>query len=304
MKNRGLVIAIAAVVAILAIIFIVRPIVSKGPAEKISKTEKTKTAAALPAKKAFAKGMGGLTVKIKGSKDKPQYLRVRAFNADGKNSSVFISAFGSERMQELPQGAYDIEIDTLPVKLYKNIKVSEGKETIEDLGAIAGSLNVKALNSKKKEAPVTVKVIQPRSNLMVTIVTANRPADIVSGVYNLDIETLPPQTKNGVKIEAGKETLLDLGVVSGSVIVKAVNGDGKEVRAAVRIKNPANNAIVTSTTTNRALELMPGEYDIEILSTPAQAKKGVRVNAGEETAVEVSIKNPPAAQQPAPAKRK
>ena len=304
MKNRGLVIAIAAVVAILVIIFIVRPIVSKGHAKKVSKAEKIKTAAALPAKKTFSKGMGGLTVKIKDAKDKPQYLRVRAFNADSKNSSVFITAFGSERMQELPPGAYDIEIETLPVKLYKNINVSEGKETIEDLGAITGSLNVKALNSKKKEAPLTVKVIYSKSNLMVATVTANRPADIVSGVYDLDIETLPRQTKNGVKINAGKETLLDLGVVSGSVVVKAVNEDGKEARAAVRIKNPANNTIVTSTITNRALEVAPGEYDIEVLSTPVQAKKGVRVNAGEETTIEVSIKSQPAAQPPGPGKRK
>ena len=88
------------------------------------------------------------------------------------------------------------------------------------------------------------------------------------------------------------------------MVVKAVNEDGKEARAAVRIKNPANNTIVTSTITNRALEVAPGEYDIEVLSTPVQAKKGVRVNAGEETTIEVSIKSQPAAQPPGPGKRK
>ena len=305
MKNKTVVAVIAVVAVILGVIFIKHSFVHGKAAKKgtpAAKAEKSKSAPVIPAKKVFSKGMGGLTVKVKGSNDKYQNLRIRAFGVDNNNSSTFLAAFGTERMQELTSGTYDIEIETIPAKIYKNVAVKEGKETVQDFGSVTGSLNVKALNSKKKESPVSVKIIYPRSNLMVAAATANRPFEIVPGTYNIEIETLPHQTKSNVKIEAGKETVLDLGVVSGSLIVKAVDEEGKEARVGIRVKNPANNTIVASTIANRAVEVGPGEYDVDIFSTPVQTKKGVKISAGEETVTEVSVKSPPPI--PAPAKRK
>ena len=308
MKNKVVVAVIVVAAVALAIIFIKHSFThqkaAKGPASA-AKTEKSKPAAAsaaLPAKKVFSKGMGALTVKVKGTNDKPQSLRVRAFSADSKNSSVFVTALSTERMQELSPGAYDIEIDTIPAKIYKNVTISEGKETIQDLAVVTGSINIKALNSKKKDASIQARILYPKSNIIVSTFAVNRPFEVVPGLYNIEIDTLPRQTKNNIKIEGGKETLLDLGIVAGSVLVKAADENGKEAHVGVRVKNPANNAIVTSAITNKPLELSPGEYDIEVLSTPSQTKKGVKVAAGEETAIEVSVKA--AAQASAPAKRK
>ena len=86
------------------------------------------------------------------------------------------------------------------------------------------------------------------------------------------------------------------------MIVKAADENGKEARVSVRIKSPANNAAVASTVTNRSFEVSPGEYDIEILSTPNQTKKGVKITAGEETSVGIVIQSPPP--QAAPIKKK
>ena len=296
MKNRVVFVTVVAI-AVLAIIFIARSCSHGRTVSKtISVVKGGKQKAAVPAaqaKKVFSKGMGGITVQVKSSNDKPQYLRVKAFSIDGKDSSVFVTAFGTARMQELAPGAYDIEVETNPTKIYKNIKISEGKETIEDLGTITGSLNVKAMNSKGKEALLPVRITRSKSNLMVTTITANRPTDIVPGVYDLDIQTLPRQIKNDVRIESGKETVLDMGTVSGSVTAKAVDEKGTEARVGVQIKNPANNEIIFTTVTNRPTEIAPGTYDIEIMSTPVQTKKGVKVSAGGETAVEFSVKAPP-----------
>ena len=307
MKSKVVLVTVVAV-AVLAIMFIARSSSHGKTAAKIIpvvKGQKQKAALpAAPAKRIFSKGMGGMTVQVKSSNGKPQYLRIRAFSVEGKNSSVFVTAFGTERMQELIPGTYDIEIETNPAEIYKNINISEGKETVEDLGMITGSLNVKALNSKGKEALLPVKIMRPKSNFMVTTVTANRPSDIVSGVYNLDIQTLPRQIKNGVRIEGGKETVLDLGTVSGSIIAKAVDEKGSEARAGVQIRNSANNEIIFSTITNRPTEIAPGTYDIEIMSMPVQTKKGVKVNAGEEAAVEFSVQAPPQAPAAPSKKRK
>ncbi len=310
MKNKAVVAVIAVAAVVLAIIFIKQPFTHEKSAKKlasIAKAEKSKPAAALPAKKVFSKGMGALTVKIKGSNNKPLSLRIMAFSADSKNSSVFIAAFSTERTQELFPGTYDIEIDTVPAKIYKNVMVSEGKETVQDFEAVTGAINIKALNSKKKEASIPARILYPKYNLTVSTIITNRPAEIVPGVYNIDIETLPRQMKNDIKIEGGKETILDMGIVSGSVTVKAVDENGKEARASVRIKSSANNAIVASTITNRTLEVSPGEYDVEVLSTPNQTKKGVKIIAGEEATIEVSIQSvaqQSASKVSAPAKRK
>ena len=305
MKKKSVVIVIAVVAVAFGIIFIKNSFMHRKAVKKsppVARSEKSKPAAAIPAKKIFQKGVGGLTVRVKSSSDKYQNLRIRAFNADNKNSSVFIAAFNTERMQELTPGIYDLEIETTPAQIYKNVTVGEGKETVQDLGAVTGSVNIKALNSKNKEASIPVKVMRQKSNLMVAAFTTNKPLEIVPGVYNLEIETLRYQTKNDVKIEAGKETMLDLGVASGSLIVKALDENGKEARAGVRIKNPVNNATVASTVTNRPIDIGPGEYDVEILSSPFQTKKGVKITAGEETSVGIVIQSPPP--QASPAKKK
>jgi hypothetical protein len=292
MKSKIVAIVIIAAAAILAIILIFKPFSPKQDTKKAAVSAK----AVIPAKKTFSKGNGGLTVKVKGLNDKLKHVRIKAFASEGSKSSIFICSFASERMQELPAGIYDIEIDTIPVKIYKNIKVNKAKETVCDLGVINGLLNVKALNSKNKEIFLVINITHPKSNMPITTVSTNKPIEIVSGVYNLEIDTLPRQTKNGVKVEAGKETSLDLGVVSGSIIVKTPDENGKERRISVRVKSPATNTVVASTVSGRSLEIGPGEYDVEILTTPAQTKKGVKVKLGEETGIEVTVPLQPQAQ--------
>ena len=60
--------------------------------------------------------------------------------------------------------------------------------------------------------------------------------------------------------------------------------------------------------TNRPIEIGPGEYDVEILSSPFQTKKGVKITAGEETSIGILIQSPvpqaAATKAAAPAKKK
>ena len=76
-------------------------------------------------------------------------------------------------------------------------------------------------------------------------------------------------------------------------ILDAVDEKEKEARLGVRVKSAKSSSVVATTITGRALEIAPGEYDIEVLSLPAQTKKGVKIAAGEETALEFSVSAPP-----------
>ena len=189
-------------------------------------------------------------------------------------------------------GTYDVEIDTVPQKIFKNIKVNEGKETTENLGCVTGSLTIRTVNAKKAPAYYPLRVLYGKTNEMVTAFMTNKTLEIVPGVYDIEIGTSPRQYKKDVKVESGKETLEDLGCLTGTLIVKTVNEDKKDVRCGVRVIRPDTNEVVSSGTSNKPIELSKGKYNIEVLSSPKQNKKDVAINAGEEAAIEFTVTLP------------
>lgn len=302
MKNIKLIVgALVAVVLIAGFISVVKSAGSKKAVNKpdaaVQKAGKGK-AQGVPARKQLSKDMGGLTVKMLNTKGKEVYIRMKVFKVTDAKSSLYVTSITTNRMQELAPGTYDIEMETIPQRIYKNIRVTGNKEIVEDLGCPTGSITIKAINSKKKEASYLARILYPKSNVMVTAASTNRPLELIPGIYDVEVETLPRQVKRDVKIAAGKETVLDLGGSSGSLIVKAVDDSGKEVRYTARIRNASNNDIITSAATNRPVEIQQGVYNIEIVSNPVQSKKDVKVSAGTETVVEFGVQSP-ARQKPA-----
>ncbi|MFH0763653.1 MAG: hypothetical protein V1927_01460 [Candidatus Omnitrophota bacterium] len=296
MKNKKLIIGLAVAAVILGIIVVKSPNVLKGKAKKAAlpaRAEQAKAKTSAAARKAFSKDMGGLTVKIAGINKKDMYAGVTAYRSTDKRSSVYAATFNSNRMQELLPGTYDIQIQTIPPILYKGITVSNGKETVEDLGVLAGTLNVKLLNSKKKEAYVIFKVMCKKSGITAASGATNRAIELIPGTYDIDVGTMPREFKKDVKVEAGKETVVDLGYPMGAMVIKAADENNKEIRLNVRIKKADTNEAVASTITNRPIEILKGVYTVELLSSPVQTKKDVVVEAGSESAVEFTVQAPP-----------
>ena len=301
MKKNLIAVSVAvAVVLIIGIVFIAKPFAKKRPVAKTSVAQKAaKAPAKAPAKKAISKDMGGLTVRILNSKNQDAFLRIRAFKASDSRSSVFMASFTSNRMVELLPGNYDIEVDTIPQKIFKGMSVAKGRETVEDLGRVSGSLVVKMLNSKKRDAAYPMRILYPRSNMAVTSAMTNRPVEVLAGSYDVEIGIMPKIVETNVRIESGKDTVLDLGAVTGAIVVKAADENKKDVKCGVRVKKTATNEVVFSGITNRPIELFQGTYNIEVASVPAQVKKDVKVNAGEEVAVEFLVQAPVTPAKPA-----
>lgn len=301
MKKNLIAVSVAvAVVLVIGIVFIAKPFARKGPVTKTSVAQKvSKAAAKAPAKKMISKDMGGLTVRILNSKKQDAFVKIRAFKASDSRSSVFIASFASNRMVELLPGNYDIELDTIPQKIYKGISVAKGRETVEDLGRVSGSLIVKILNSKKREAAYPVRILYTRSNMVVTSAMTNRPVEVLPGSYDVEIGITPKIVETNVRVESGKDAVLDLGAVTGAVVVKAADENKKEAKYGIRVRKAANNELVVSGITNRPTELLQGTYNIEIASVPVQVKKDVKVNAGEEVALEFLVQVPVTPARPA-----
>jgi hypothetical protein len=309
MKNKSLIIAAAVIIAIIGIIFIAKPFSAKKAAKKAApqaaavkgKMPQVMPAAPTSVKKTFSKGMGGMTVRMMNVKNKEMPVRLKVFRSDNGKSSIYIGSAMASRMQELAPGTYDIEIDTVPQMIYKKINISANKETVEEIGAMTGAVNVKAISPSKKDAAYSVRVNYPGTDIAVIAGITNRPIEVLAGKYDLVIGTLPQQVRKNVNIEKGKEKILDLGLSTGTLTVKAEDENKKEVRYTAKIKKSEKDEPVTSITTNKPAELLAGTYNIELLAKPAQVKKDIKVNAGEEVMVEFSVQTPPAPVKPAPA---
>ncbi|MBI4974620.1 MAG: hypothetical protein HZC19_02255 [Candidatus Omnitrophica bacterium] len=305
MKNKSLIFGLIAVAIVVGIALIAKPFAAKKPAKKgapAPTVKMEKKAAQIPAKKAISKDKGGLTVRIVDSKNKEMPLRIRAFKSITAKSSVYLTSLAANKMQEVLPGTYDIEIDTIPQTIYKNISVVRGKEKILDLGSITGSINIKALNAKKTTASYPVKILHSKSKDMVAGTTSDRPVEVFPGVYDVEIGTIPVQVRKEIKVDPGKEAISDLGCTTGTLLVKALDENKKEVRLGLRITKSENNELVTSTATNRPLEILQGVYNVEISSTPKQDRKDVKVNAGEDTLIEFLVQAPAVPPKPVPPK--
>lgn len=263
-----------------------------------------KAAPAVPVKKAITKGKGALIVNIVDSKNKDMLLKVTAFKSQPGSTSVYTNAFVTNRAAELAPGTYDIEIATTPPMLRKNVKVVMGEERTEEIGSITGSMHIKALDAKMKQASYRVRVMYPKTGDIVVLTTANHPVEVVAGTYDVQVDTLPRQVKTDVKVDAGKEAAVDLGCTSGTLIVKALDENGKEVRATARVTKSGTNEVIVSGAANRPMDITAGTYTIELLGFTEQAKKDITIMRGAEAAVGFSVKASVASpSKPSPAKK-
>ena len=298
MKDKGLVVGaiVFVVVVVIGLVFIAKPKAAKPAAAPAAASAKAVKVMPVPAKRALSKDMGGLTVKLMGANNKDLSVRIKAFKAVDSKSSVLMGTLASNRMQELVPGTYDIEVETMPAKIYKGINVQKGREVVEDLGRITGTLEIKAMTFTTKVAAYPVRVLHAKTNVSAAAGSANRPMEIVAGAYDIEIASLPRQTKKDVRIDAGKEVSIDADAV-GALFIRIIEPTGKEVRGSVRVRKTENNELVTSTAANKPIDILPGSYTVECLSNPPQTKKDISVKAGEETRVEFAVQAPPA---PAP----
>lgn len=281
---------------------------AKAPAKAAAATPAAKAAATAPVAKAgqkpavaapqkpISKDRGALTVKAVTWNNQPAAYKMRAFRVTDKRSSEYIEPITANKTSELLPGAYDLVIDTLPQKIYKGVKVDLGKETVEDIGCMAGAMKVNILNAKGKPATYPMRVMHAKTNIMVTALTASKaPVELLPGIYDLEVGTTPKEFRRNVKIESGKETAIDLGCITGSLTISVIDANNKPVRTTARVKKVDTNETVYAGAANTSIELLAGTYTVEVLTKPSQTYKDVVVKIGEDTKV---TQAPPA---PAPA---
>lgn len=145
---------------------------------------------------------------------------------------------------------------------------------------------------KKVPTAYPIRILYVKTNEMVAAYMTNKTLEIVPGLYDVEIGTTPRQYKKDVRVNAGKELVVDIGCLTGTLTVKTVDENGKEVRSAVKITKADTGEIVNTVSSNKPTELMKGKYNIEVLAAPRQVKKDVAVNVGEEALLEFTVNAP------------
>jgi hypothetical protein len=175
---------------------------------------------------------------------------------------------------------------------------------MEDLGCMTGILNVKIRNAKNKAVSYPIRIYYPKTNNMIIAAVTNKPLELLAGTYDIEIGMVPKVMEAEVAIDAGKEKVLDLGAMTGTLLVKAVDEKGvekKDARQSVKVKRAGTNETILNTKVNRRFEIRQGTYTIEIGTVPPQINKDVKIKSGEETVVETVIRASSHVKPPAPA---
>jgi hypothetical protein len=149
-----------------------------------------------------------------------------------------------------------------------------------------GALTVKIFNSKNAEIPMAVRIFKSAgsdSGIYAASTVGSRMQELLPGTYDIVIDTNPQKLVKGIKVNEGKETVKDLGCVTGSLLVSVVNAKKAPAYYPIRVLYGKTNEMVMAFMTNKATDIIPGVYDVEVGTYPRQYKKNIRVDAGTET---------------------
>ena len=130
---------------------------------------------------------------------------------------------------------------------------------------------------------------QIRYNFVHTIDSRGNPDTLPIdplGSYDLVVHTIPPVGKKGIKLIAGKHTIIAIDAPQGNLELK-MNGynEYKDLKAIVRKENEVEVLVVQNF--DKVQKYITGKYNLEILTLPRTYIKGVNVAQSRTTTVEI-----------------
>jgi hypothetical protein len=131
------------------------------------------------------------------------------------------------------------------------------------------------------------KAALPKSSSYITTCMTNKTQELAPGVYDILIDTTPQMFYRQISVSKDKETVEDIGCVTGMVIVKAVSQAKKPVNFPVRVFYPDSKMLAAAAVTNKPFEVLAGDYDVDIATAPVQHKKAFKVEKGKENVINI-----------------
>lgn len=105
-------------------------------------------------------------------------------------------------------------------------------------------------------------------------------------IYKIVVHTLPPVTKDSVKVTPGKHTIVGIDAPQGDLLLKLEgSSDYKNLQAIIRKKGETQTLHVQSF--NQKEKYIVGMYDIEALTLPRMYLYDVQISQSKTTTVEI-----------------
>lgn len=104
--------------------------------------------------------------------------------------------------------------------------------------------------------------------------------------YKIVVHTLPPVTKDSVKVSPGKHTIVGIDAPQGDLLLKLDGTSEYKNLAAIVRKNKSMNTLHIQSFNNKE-RYLTGSYDLEILTLPRMYVENVDISQSKTTTIEI-----------------
>lgn len=240
--------------------------------------------------KAEPNKLGQLLIAFSGVDGKQEEREFSVYYSGPDNKitdTVFVGRTGHPA--SLVAGAYDVKIPVHPTLWIRDVVIENGKTTDLAVGGYGRVLiNGKDSTGKPLENDFGVYTHDDKKDIVIRGIT-NEPSEyILAGTYDIKVDTEPRIFKEAVRIEADRDTVLDL-PQSGRLEVRGKNALGellKTNKVLIYMSGERASPSVHSLV-NSPGELQPGIYDVRVDVAPEVWFERVEIVSGEERVIDL-----------------
>ncbi len=240
--------------------------------------------------KAEPNELGQLLIAFTGADGKPEEREFSVYYSGPDNKItdiVFVGRTGHPA--SLVAGAYDVKIPVHPILWIRDVVVENGKTTDRTVGGYGRILiNGKDNTGKPLENDFDIYTSNDEKEIVIGGIANNPSEYILAGTYDIEVDIDPPVTMEGVRIEAGRDMVLNL-PQSGLLEVRGKNALGEPLKTnkvLIYMSGERTSPSVHSLV-NSPGELSPGIYDVRVDLEPEVWFRDVDIVSGEERVIDL-----------------
>ena len=234
--------------------------------------------------------LGQLFIKFTGADGKPEERELSVYYS-GSNSNIkdTVSVGRTGHSVSLVAGTYDVKIPVYPILWIRSVVIENGKTTDLDVGGYGRILiNGKDSNGNPLKSDFRVYTDDDKKDFVVSGITNELSEYLLTGTYDVKVDSEFRSIKESIRIVAGRDTVLDL-PQSGRLEVRGKNalGDPLRTNKVLIYKSGERRLSFAHSLVNISGELQPGIYDVRVDLAPEVWFEGVEIVSGEEKVLDL-----------------
>lgn len=200
--------------------------------------------------------------------------------ATGKNVHQFVTWLDAP----VAPGTFDIIVGTAPRTVFSRRTLD--KDTTIVVKVDTGALRVELTDSGGNRATAPVELQDPKTESPLRNFTSWYNQIALEGTYDLLINTTPPVTRRGVRVETGKLTIIPIG--TGQMRIEMLGVGGNRIRTLVELRDPETNQAIRNVSTWEDYHVMAGTYDPVFENVLGAPREAIKIQRGESRVIKLN----------------